>query len=115
VTPYRKGKWIEFLACLALRFKGYIPVARRFKSRNGEIDLIAIAPNKTLVAVEIKFRKTHLEAHQSITPHQQKRIKNTLNFFLSLNPKYHTYNLRFDVFFVTYFGFQHIKQAWIEG
>lgn len=115
MSPYQKGKWVEFLASLVLRIKGYRPIARRFKSHGGEIDLIALAPNKTLVAVEIKFRKTKLDAHQSITPHQQKRIQKTLNFFLSLNPKYHTYNLRFDVVVITHFGIQHIKQAWIEG
>lgn len=115
MTPHFKGKLIEQLVFFYLRLKGHRILAKRYKTKLGEIDLITLDGDATLVAVEIKYRRHHQEAMASVFPTQMRRIERTMKFFLSKNPKYHTYNTRFDVVAVGRFQIHHIKQAWMEG
>lgn len=115
MTPFRKGRLIETIACIFLTLKGYHILHRRFKSRGGEIDILAVGPHNTLSVVEVKYRSTLKSALDSVTPFQRQRIQQCLNFFLSFNPKYHTYTIRYDVIVVSPFRMRHIKQAWTEG
>lgn len=64
--PRHIGKQAEDQAADYLLALGYTVITRRFKSRHGEIDLVAIDPEgTTLVFVEVKARRT---LHQ--TPEQ---------------------------------------------
>jgi putative endonuclease len=51
------GKLGEDLACAELRRRGYAISARRYRSRYGEIDIVA-ETNGTIVFVEVKARRT---------------------------------------------------------
>ena len=51
------GRLGEDLACRELRRRGYAILARRFRTRYGEIDVIA-RDGPTLVFVEVKARRT---------------------------------------------------------
>ena len=51
------GKQGEDLACRELRRRGYAVLARRFRTRFGEIDIIA-RDGDTLVFVEVKTRRS---------------------------------------------------------
>ena len=51
------GRLGEDLACRELRRRGYAILARRFRTRFGEIDVIA-KDGPTLVFVEVKTRRT---------------------------------------------------------
>ncbi len=51
------GRLGEDLACRELRRRGYAILARRFRTRYGEIDVIA-RDGPTLVFVEVKTRRT---------------------------------------------------------
>jgi putative endonuclease len=67
------GADAERLAMLWLIAKGYWPLARDYRGRGGEIDLI-MRRGRTIVAVEVKARKTIAEAGAAITPAKIARI-----------------------------------------
>lgn len=52
------GKTGEDLACRELERRGYAIVARRYRRRGGELDIIA-RDGKTMVFVEVKARGDH--------------------------------------------------------
>ncbi len=84
----RLGKQGESLAARHLQSKGYRIIARNFRTRNGEIDLIATNRN-TLVFIEVKTRIGNLygEPLESITPWKIRALIRTANFFQSFHPE----------------------------
>lgn len=90
------GPWGEALAADYLRKKHYTIVASRFRSRFGEIDLIA-RNRAYLVFVEVKLRKnsSFAQAREFVDGRKQDRIRTTAMIYLSRYPT----NLqpRFDV------------------
>ena len=58
-TPYQDhfGRVGEDLACRELRRRGYVILARRFRTRHGEIDIVA-RDGDVLVFVEVKARSS---------------------------------------------------------
>jgi len=110
-TYHAQGHLAEFLAACLLRLKGYRILKRRYKTPVGEIDLIA-ARGWTLVAVEVKYRPTHLLAGEAITIKQQKRIEMALSLYLR-NLRWVPRNIRFDaVYLIPYKWPKHIVSAW---
>ncbi len=105
---YKTGLWLEFLAMLFLFAKGYWPVARRQKAKQGEIDLI-VRRGGCLVFVEIKKRGDMLSAGESVTMRQKARIFGAAEIFLAQNRKYAGFAPRFDcVLFSPYSWPRHI-------
>lgn len=96
---YWSGHWAEWWAGLALNLKGYRILARRKKTRAGEIDLVAVRGD-TVVFVEVKRRATLEEARQSITPQQSWRMRNAAEIWLKGSPRYADYHQRYDAVFV---------------
>ena len=69
------GKMGEDLACAELRRRGYAILARRYRTRHGEIDIVA-RDGETTVFIEVRLRTT-LEfgtAAESVTPAKQRRV-----------------------------------------
>jgi len=69
------GKTGEDLACQELTRRGYAILARRYRRRRGEIDIIA-RDGPTLVFVEVKAREGHAfgEAADAVTRFKRHRI-----------------------------------------
>jgi putative endonuclease len=69
------GKLGEDLACRVLQARGYAIVARRYRTRFGEIDIIAEAGG-VLVFVEVKARRSDRRgtAAESISARKRRRI-----------------------------------------
>ena len=69
------GRLGEELAADALRGLGYAILARRYRTRYGEIDIVA-QDEETLVFVEVKARKSdrYGSAAESVTNSKQRRI-----------------------------------------
>lgn len=90
------GAWGEALAAEYLRKKRYQIVAVSYRSRFGEIDLIA-EDRKNLVFVEVKLRKagSFAKAYEYVDRHKQDRIRVTASMYLSQNPT--VLQPRFDV------------------
>jgi len=95
-ASYKLGLRAEALCRLALRLKFYRIVATRYKTPQGEIDLIA-ARGHTLAFVEVKARPDEARAGEAVSPKQQKRLAHAASLFVAQNPHYAAYHLRFDV------------------
>jgi putative endonuclease len=69
------GKTGEDLACVELERRGYAIVARRYRLRSGELDIIA-RDGQTLVFVEVKARDNRAfgDAAEAVTRFKQRRI-----------------------------------------
>ncbi len=90
------GFWGEALAADYLRKKHYIIEAAGYRSRFGEIDIIA-RNKRFLVFVEVKLRKSgsFAAAMEYVDSHKQERLRTTASMYLSQNPT--ALQPRFDV------------------
>lgn len=112
IQSYKVGLWAEFIAALYLRAKGYKIIEQRYKTKVGEIDILAQRKN-ALVAVEVKARKSHDAAVLSVTPKAKGRIERALLLFVSHNARYTDFDFRFDVITIKMpFFIRHIDNAW---
>jgi putative endonuclease len=68
-----KGRRGEVLAAWYLRLKGWGIVAQRVKTPRGEVDLVA-RRGKTLVFVEVKWRKSAAELDFAIDEYRLRRV-----------------------------------------
>ncbi|KLN60903.1 hypothetical protein WH96_10640 [Kiloniella spongiae] len=111
-NSYTTGRYAEALSALYLRCKGYKILDKNYKTRVGEIDLIA--KRKSLICfIEVKKRQNIEAASQAINFAQQKRIIHAAEYFLKQNPQYLEFDQRFDAVLIgaTVFPY-HIKNAW---
>jgi len=99
VTSERRGCRAETLCVILLRLKGYRNLARRLRSRVGEIDILARRRGK-LVAVEVKARATIEAAAISVSGAQQARIVRAVARVLAQFPQFAAVPVRFDVMLV---------------
>ena len=69
------GKTGEDLACAELERRGYAILARRYRRRAGEIDIVS-RDGATLVFVEVKARdsRAYGEAAEAVTAFKRRRI-----------------------------------------
>lgn len=90
------GAWGEAVAAEYLRKKRYHLDAANFRTRVGEIDLVA-HNRKYLVFVEVKLRKDadFAEAREFVDVYKQKRLRTTAAIYLSRYPT--ELQPRFDV------------------
>jgi len=110
----KAGRRAETLACWYLRAKGYQILSRRYKTKQGEIDIIA-RKGDTVVFVEVKQRATREAAEASLTDKAQTRITKTAHQFYARSPALQEMGMRFDVIFVIgKWRVQHIVDAWRE-
>src|SRR5712691_11033457 len=77
------GKRGEDLACEELERRGYAIIARRFRVRSGELDIVA-RDGPTLVFVEVKARGSHRfgDAAEAVTPLKQRRMTRLASEYL---------------------------------
>ena len=105
-----RGESAEQQACLFLEKQGLKLVARNFRCKQGELDLI-MSDQKNLVIVEVRFRQTdkYGSAAESVTRAKQSRIMAATQIYLTK----HKINsaIRFDVIAIS--GDDHID--WIKN
>lgn len=97
---HRRGHRGEWLAALALMLKGYRIVARRYRTRLGEIDLIARRGDLVLM-VEVKVRPTLLQAMDAVQRLSERRIEAAADLWLARQPDHARLSLRFDLVAIT--------------
>ncbi len=112
-TSYEKGKLGEAIAARVLQNLGYVILAKRLRTPYGEIDILATI-NDTVVAVEVKMRRSLGQARECILLKQRSRIYNALLFVISeRNIKFENY--RIDVICLDHTGgYEHIKNAFSD-
>ena len=78
-----KGKSAEKIACEHLSKNGLKLIETNFYSRFGEIDLI-MKHNKTLVFIEVRYRKNkdYGGAAASITQSKQSKVRKTALYYM---------------------------------
>lgn len=93
---YRRGHRSEWLAAVALMAKGFRILERRYRTRLGEIDLIARRGDLVLI-VEVKARRSLVEAMEAIARQSERRIEAAADIWLSRQPDYGRFSIRFDM------------------
>ncbi|MFC0214320.1 YraN family protein [Paenibacillus chartarius] len=92
------GKTGEEAAARLLLGKGYKIVARNWRCRKGELDIIA-EDRETLVFIEVRTRRatgTFGTAKESVNIRKQMQVRETAQFYLYVTKQFDR-NLRFDV------------------
>jgi putative endonuclease len=86
VSRYRVllGKMGEDLACRELEHRGYAILARRYRCRRGELDIVA-RDGQTVVFVEVKIRSDQAfgGASQAVTRTKQRRMVRLASDYLT--------------------------------
>ena len=93
------GELGETLACDELRRRGYAILERRYRTRYGEIDIVA-RHGDVLVFVEVKARVQLDDAAWSVTDRGKRRIVAAAEAWLAANPDDVNRNIRFDAILV---------------
>ena len=81
-TAFHNGIAAEEIAARAYEARGGTIMARRWKVREGEIDLV-VDLGGVLVFVEVKFRKSIAAALEAVSPAQQARISACATHYLA--------------------------------
>lgn len=124
---YDKGVWSEVLAVEHLQKLKYEILEQRYKTKFGEIDIIA--RNKDgLIFVEVKARSSRDEGLYAINYRSRRRIEQAALYYISLNEELVELGMRFDVIVVSQeknpalvsgnksnICIEHLDNAWIAG
>jgi putative endonuclease len=72
-----------------LTARGWTVLARRWRCPEGELDIVALDPDRTLVGVEVKLRRTGRagEPMESIDPRQLRRLRSALGRFAAADAR----------------------------
>lgn len=113
-TSYIKGVLAEAYVCAYLMLYGYKIIAQRYKTKLGEIDIIAKKGDITAF-IEVKMRKDRTAALEAVTVRSQKRIIKTAQAYMAKAQGTVVDQYRFDVVVVGLWGkLEHIKNAFIS-
>ena len=111
-----KGGAGEALAASYLEEKGFKILKKNFRSRMGEVDIIA-QDGQALVFVEVKtwFSLGIESLEYALDTKKKHKIIETSKYFLSLHREYRYMAIRFDVIFVSPDGITHLASAFTES
>ena len=105
------GRLAEDKVADLLKKKGYRIIERNFRTKAGEIDIIA-EDGETIVFVEVRFRKNRSfgTPEETVDPKKIKKIILTANRYISMK-NITNKDIRFDVIAVDTEGIRHIISA----
>ncbi len=90
------GRDAEDAVAEYLQAQGCIILARRLRTKAGEIDLVA-ADADCLIFVEVKARRCLADAAYAVSPRQQARLLEAASLALAQNPGWARAEMRLDV------------------
>jgi len=92
------GNWGEKRCEKFLKRKGLKTLTRNFSCKTGEIDLVMVDPDRTIVFVEVKTRadESYQPVESVITYNKKQKMAKSARFFLAAN-NIQNRPLRFDV------------------
>ncbi|WP_434734862.1 YraN family protein [Bifidobacterium sp.] len=100
LAPAQFGLLGEEYAAAWLARRGWSPLSRNWHTRYGELDLVMLDPNRTIVFVEVKTRRTtrYGSPQEAVTVRKRLRLRRAGVQWL-LDPRHRiTHNgVRFDV------------------
>jgi putative endonuclease len=92
----RRGAAAEYIAAVFLMLKGYRIVALRFRTKLGEIDIIA-RKGDLAVFVEVKARADEMGAVDAVSYASQTRIRAASDLWLARQRDYNRLSQRYDI------------------
>jgi len=92
----RRGHVSEYLAALYLLFKGYRILAFRYRTKLGEVDIVA-RKKALILFVEVKARAREGDAIDAVGYDTQRRIKAASDIWLSRRRDAHLLSARYDI------------------
>ena len=107
------GRRAEDNVTAYLNALGYTILSRRLRTPYGEIDILALDKN-TLVVIEVKARASLETASEALSSKQCRRLERAILFFISQNPDYNSYDIRFDLVWKIDHTIHHIPSAWMS-
>ena len=111
MNSFKRGILAEYLVWIFYKLQFYTILKHRMKTYVGEIDLIVLR-SKTVVFIEVKARKYGI-CEGVVSNAQIQRIKRAASLFLTKNPAYAGYNIRFDLVVITPYKWPVVIQnAW---
>ena len=115
VSRASSGRAGEAAAAFLLEEKGMRILERNFRSRTGEVDIIAL-DGEIVVFTEVKTWSAYgIDAlEQALNSKKQHKIIETSKYFLSLHREYRYMAFRFDVIFISSDGITHLASAFTE-
>ncbi len=96
LAAYRRGFFAEYVAALFLLFKGYHIVAMRYRSKGGEVDIVA-RKGDLAVFVEVKARRRLDEAISAVGYTAQRRIEAASLHWLARQKDAEKLSRRYDI------------------
>jgi len=101
-TTQALGAAHEATVAKLLQNDGLIIVARNFRCKMGEIDIVA-SRERALHFVEVRYRRDdrYGDGADSVTIAKQAKLKRSAKYFLHCNPEYHSFQCQFDVVSIT--------------
>lgn len=108
---HRLGHAAEWRAVWRLRLAGYSILARRYKTKLGEIDIVA-RRGDVLAFVEVKARPELETATFALRANQFGRVARAASVFLTHHPRYASHSLRFDAVLVVGLWPRHLPDVW---
>lgn len=96
VKAERRGRLSEYVAALYLLMKGYRIVAMRYRSRGGEVDIIA-RRGTVIALVEVKARGSAGKAVDAVGFSSQQRIRSAGDHWLSRQRDATSLSVRCDI------------------
>jgi putative endonuclease len=108
---HRLGHTAEWRAVWRLRIAGYTILARRYKTRLGEIDIVARRGN-VLAFVEVKARRQVTAAAEALGQRQFGRVARSASLFLAEHPRHAVCAIRFDAVLVGGLWPRHLPDVW---
>jgi putative endonuclease len=110
-TSYSRGVCAETKAKGLLTRLGYKILKSRYKTKHGEVDIIASKEN-VLSIIEVKARQSMQQARESISRRQQQRIENAAVEFLCAHPEHEQDDIQFCAVFVADNQINFLEHAW---
>lgn len=94
-----KGLFAEYCAAGLLIFKGYRIANMRYRTKLGEIDIIA-RKRDLAIFIEVKARADLQKGIDAVSYHSQTRIRNASDLWLAKQKNPHLISQRFDIIIV---------------
>ena len=107
----KRGHFAELIALMYLRLKGYRLLAQRFKTPQGEVDLIMRRRDVTAF-IEVKARGSRDQGVEAVTTTQSRRIAAAARAWMARDKTSNQNFCRFDIVVVNaYLLPHHIENA----
>jgi len=108
---HRLGHIAEWRAVWRLRLAGYSILARRYKTRLGEIDIVA-KRGGILAFVEVKARGDFETGIFALREGQFGRVSRAASLFIAQHARYAVFSVLFDAVLVSGWWPRHLPDVW---